>query len=136
MSTRAYPSIRRADTAKDLDRQTWAGLTTLTFSYDTVGRGIVETELLDFGLVFEGPPFFSYGVETQPGETLVSGDYPEVTLGVKEWHITETEGDSRAIPFYLGAYVWISIGSATSYKLRFRLSFEGIAVRNVEHFRG
>jgi hypothetical protein len=133
---RAYPRIRRAEQAKQLDRATWAGPTVLIFAYDTIGRGVIETELLDFGLVFEGPPFFSYGAEVQPGQALVAGDYPEITLGVKEWHRSDIEIDSRAVPFYLGAYLWISIQSASTYRLRFRLSFEGTAVRNVEYFRG
>lgn len=140
MTTRApgnaYPRIRRAQTSKQLDRNAWAGTTLLVFAYDTVGSGVINTELLDFGLVFEGPPFFTYGAEAQPGQALVSGDYPKITAGVREWHFADLELDDRAVPFYLGAYLWISIESTTSYRLRFRLSFEGTAIRNVEYYRG
>jgi hypothetical protein len=97
---------------------------------------VIETELIDFGLVFEGPPFFSYGVEVQPGEALVADDYPEITAGVREWQLSEVEIDERATPFYRGAYLWISIQSKSAYRLRFRLSFEGTSMRNVEYFRG
>jgi hypothetical protein len=131
-----YPHIRRAEQGKQLDRDTWAGQSLLIFAYDTVGAGVIETELLDFGIVFEGPPFFTYGAEVQPGETLISGDFPEVTAGVREWHTSEVAVDDRAIPFYLGAYLWINIRSGTAYRLRFRLSFEGTAMRNVEYLRG
>jgi hypothetical protein len=133
---KTYPSIRRAGQQIDLDRGTWAGESLLILSYDTVGAGVIETELLDFGLVFEGPPFFSYGVELQPGHVLVANDFPLVTAGVKEWKITEVEADSQATPFYLGAFLWISIEANTAYHLRFRLSFEGITMRNVEYIRG
>jgi len=105
-------------------------------SYDTTGVGEIETELLDFGVVFESAPFFSYGVELVPGETLVSGSFPAVYCGVKEWKLSEVEGDPRAEKFYLGAFLWISIDTSVSYNLRFRLSFEGISFRNVEYFRG
>jgi len=134
--TSAYRRVRRVEQTKELDRGTWAGETAVVLAYDTIGRGVIESELLDFGVVFEGPPFFSYGVETQPGQALVAGDYPEITVGVREWHLSEIEVDARATPFYLGAFLWISIQAATAYRLRFRLSFEGIAVRNVEYYRG
>lgn len=119
-----------------LDRETWAGETLLIMSYDTTGVGEIETELLDFGAVFESPPFFSYGVELQPGETLVSGSFPAVYCGVKEWKTTEVENDARAVDLYIGAFLWISIDTGFSYKLRFRLAFEGTSFRNVEYFRG
>lgn len=140
MTTRAggrtYSRIRRAETRTELDRETWASPELLIATYDTVGAGVIETELIDFGLVYEGPPFFSYGVEVQPGQALISGDYPEITAGVREWYTTEADADSQADVFYLGAYLWISIKASTAYRLRFRLSFEGISLRNVEYFRG
>lgn len=141
MTTRAvtgktYPHIRRAESQIEYDRGTWAVNRLLILTYDTYGAGVIESELIDFGLVFEGPPFFSYGVEAQPGETLVTDDYPLVTAGVKEWHTTEVEEDSQATPFYLGAHLWINITANTAYRLRFRLAFEGISMRNVEYFRG
>lgn len=130
-----YPSIRRADRTKVLDQNTWAGNSLLILSYDTIGVGEIETELIDFGLVFEGVPTFAYGVELQPGETLTPGSFPHVMCGVKEWQLTEVEADLRATQFHIGAFLWISITSNVSYRLRFRLSFEGISMRNVEHFR-
>lgn len=140
MTTRApgnaYPRIRRAEQAKQFDRDTWAGQSLLVFAYDTVGSGVINTELLDFGLAFEGPPFFTYGAEAQPGVVLVADDYPKITVGVRQWHTSDIEVNDRAVLFYLGAYLWISIESNTAYRLRFRLSFEGTAFRNVEHFRG
>ncbi len=130
-----YRSIEKARDSRRLDQATWAGDTLLFLSYDTIGVGEIETELIDFGLVFESVPFFAYGVELQPGETLTEGQFPAVMCGVKEWQFTEVEADPRATPFYIGAFLWISITSSISYRLRFRLSFEGIAMRNVEHFR-
>lgn len=132
----AYPRIRKAEQVKQFDRQTWAGQSVVVFAYDTIGAGVIETELLDFGLAFEGPPFFTYGPELQPGVVLVADDYPQVTVGVREWHTSDIEVNERAMLLYLGAYLWISILSGTAYRLRFRLSFEGIAFRNVEYLRG
>ena len=133
---RTYPRLRRADDKIDLDRETWAGNNLLVLAYDTVGTGVIQTDLIDFGVVFEDVPFFSYGVELQVGHTLVTGDFPECTAGVRQWHTTEVAEGSQAKPFYLGAYLWISINAATAYRLRFRLSFEGVTMRNVEYFRG
>ncbi len=126
----------REVTRTRLDRDTWASNSLLIMSYDTTGVGELETELLDFGVVFENPPFFSYGVELVPGGTLVPGAFPSAYCGVKEWKLSEVEGDARAVKFYLGAFLWISIDTSVSYNLRFRLSFEGISFRNVEYFRG
>jgi len=131
-----FQNIAARTRRTELDRETWAGETLLIISYDTTGVGEIETELLDFGVVFESPPFFSYGVELQPGETLVSGSFPAVYCGVKEFQKTDADNDDRAIDLYIGAFLWISIDTSVSYKLRFRLSFEGTAFRNVEYFRG
>ncbi len=130
-----YRRVRKADERNRLDQDTWADNRLLIIAYDTLGVGEIETELIDFGLVFEDVPFFSYGVELQPGQALVEGDFPAVMCGVREWQQTEVEQDTRATPFYIGAFLWISIASSISYRLRFRLSFEGISMRNVEHFR-
>ena len=129
--TSAYTRIRKAATRQNLDRDTWAGNTLVILSYDTQGVGVIQTGVLDFGIVYEGPPFFSYGVEVQSGQALVSGDFPEVSAGVASWEITE-----GAMPFYLGADLWITVRANSPYRLRFRLSFEGISMRNTEHFRG
>lgn len=130
-----YRNIRKADQRNRLDQSTWADNRLLILAYDTLGVGEIQTELIDFGLVFEDVPFFSYGVELQPGQALVEGDFPNVMCGVREWQLTEVERDTRAISLYIGAFLWISIASSISYRLRFRLSFEGISMRNVEHFR-
>lgn len=131
-----YPRVRRVEQSRELDRGTWADTTVVLFTYDTVGAGIIQTELIDFGLVYDGPPFFAYGVENIEGQTLVSGDFPEITAGVREWYTSELGEEDRVVPLYRGAYLWISIASKTSYRLRFRLSFEGTAFRNVEYLRG
>lgn len=131
-----YPRVRRANERKELDRGTWAGTQLLIVTYDTFGVGEIETELIDFGVVFDGVPFFAYGVETLPDQILTVGDFPLVTVGVRSWHTTEADEDSQAKLFYLGAFLWISIGATTTYRLRFRLSFEGTTMRNVEYFRG
>lgn len=135
-----YPRIRQADRRTDLDRRTWAGEDKVVMTYDLLntGTGTVETEMLDFGLVFEGPPFFSYGVEVIPGNELVAGQYPQVTAGVREWLVSTADDEyieSAKLPFYLGASLWLGV-EFTVMPLRFRLSFEGISMRNVEHFRG
>ncbi len=132
----SYRRIRDADSRSKLEQRTWAKNSLLLLAYDTVGSGAIETELIDFGLVFEQPPFFGYGVELRSGQTLISGDFPVVNCGVKEWATTEVEEDSKATPFYIGAFLWINIATLSSYTLRFRLSFEGIAMSNVEYFRG
>lgn len=133
-----YPRIRRAERNTDLDRRTWAAPNVVVINYDLLGVGSTNTEMLDFGLVFEGPPFFSYGVELLPTSTLIAGDFPQVTAGVREWLTSQSDADVAAygarIPFYLGASLWI--GASHGYDLRLRLSFEGISMRNVEHFRG
>jgi hypothetical protein len=106
-------------------------------AYDTIGSGELVTELLDFKTVYEGAPFFAYGVELQPGEVLEAGDYPFVSCGVSEWdtNIVE-EDDTIKTPLYLGASIYINVVSSKQYNLRFRLSFEGIALKNVEYHRG
>ncbi len=127
--------IRESLLRRQLDRDTWAGISLLVLSYDTEGVGSLETELLDFSTVFEGPPFFSWGVEAGPGQQIFEGDYPAVACGVSRWETT-TPSETRVVPMYLGAYVWLSIAAGFPYKLRFRLSFEGTSFRNVEYFRG
>jgi len=68
----------------------------------------------------------------------VDGDFPFVTVGVAEWqtNVEETAETPGLVPLYLGAHIYIHVIASTQYKLRFRLSFEGIAMRNVEYFRG
>lgn len=82
--TRVYQQVRKADQKRELDRATWASPTQVILAYDIIGSGELTTELIDFGAVFEQSPFFAYGVEVQPGEELVDGDYPFVTCGISE----------------------------------------------------
>ncbi len=127
-------ALRQTKSRNRLDQDTWADTSLLVIAYDTEGVGSVKTELLSFKVVFEAPPFFSWGVEAGPGQEIFEGDYPAVAVGVAEWETTEI-ADPRAELFYLGAFVWISVAAGFPYRLRFRLSFEGISMRNVEHFR-
>lgn len=137
MTTRSFERVRKADLQQQLDRGTWADTTQVVLAYDTIGSGELITEIIDFKTVFEGAPFFAYGVELQSGETLETGDYPFVSCGVAEWDITTVEeDDDLMVPSYLGAAIYINVVSSKQYKLRFRLSFEGIAMKNVEYHRG
>lgn len=137
MTSRVYDRVRRADLQQQFDRATWADTTQVILAYDTIGSGELVTEMLDFKTVFEGTPFFAYGVELQPGETLEEGDYPFVSCGISEWETNLVEEEETGkTPVYLGAAVYINVVSSKQYKLRFRLSFEGIAVKNVEYHRG
>ena len=137
MTSRVYERVRKADRKQEFDRATWANTTQVLLAYDTIGSGELATELIDFKTVFENAPFFSYGVELQPGETLTEGDFPFVTCGISGWNTNLTEEDDPInFPVYLGAYVYINVVSSKQYRLRFRLSFEGIAMKNVEYYRG
>ncbi len=127
--------VRQAGRRTKLDRDTWAGTTLAVVSYDTLGVGSFETELIEFGVVYVGEPIFAYGVEAQEGQELIPDDFPFVTCGVKEWEVSNPE-ETQGKQYHLGAFVWISVSAKTAYRLRFRLSFEGIAFRNVEYFRG
>ena len=133
-----YRSLRQATARQELDRATWADTTQVLLAYDTVGSGTLTTELLEFRTVFEGAPFFAYGVELQPDEILSPSDYPFVTCGIAEWETNTVDEDGNLLdfPIYLGAYIYINVVSSKQYKLRFRLSFEGIALKNVEYHRG
>jgi hypothetical protein len=134
-----YSNIRRSEESRVLDRRTWAGATTIVLAYETKGAGTLTTELLDFGLVFEGPPFFTYGVELAQGEILVDGDYPMVSAGIAEWVTKETSDEDFAEKqlklLHTGAYVAINVQTNKSYRLVFRMSFEGIAFKNTQFLR-
>lgn len=129
----AYRGINRGTRRREVDRSAWAGSQLVFTSWDTIGAGTTLTELIPFGVVFEGQPFFSFGVELQEGETLVAGDYPHVAAGVQEWERTAQTGFAEAERFYTGARVWISVSSSKAYKLRHRLAFEGTVMRHREH---
>lgn len=129
-------SVRRAGARQEQERGTWAETGVTYMTYDYTGTGGLVTEVLDFKTVFVSEPFFTFGVELQPDNYLVEGDYPFVSCGVSSWSITEVPADSTAEAYYLGAQVWINVSSSTVYALRFRLAFEGILFKNVENFRG
>jgi hypothetical protein len=134
-----YNRVRRAEQRKDLDRLTWSGTSVAQVAYETIGSGQFITEVLNFGTVFEGTPFFSFGVELIEGQFLVDGDYPFVTAGVSAWEQIPSLEEALLNPtrtvHYLGANVWINVASSTQYGLRWRLSFEGITPRNVQAWR-
>lgn len=137
MTSRVYQRVRQADLQQQFDRATWADTTQVILTYDTIGSGELVTEMIDFKTVFEDTPFFAYGVELQTGETLETGDYPFVSCGVSEWDTNVVEEEETVkTPLYLGAAIYINVVSSKQYKLRFRLSFEGIAIKNVEYYRG
>lgn len=130
-----YREIRTADRRTELDRGTWAGPVQLILTYELTGSGEHTSEMIQFGTVFESKPFFSYGVELAPGESLTPGDFPLVMVGIGAWDVTLSD-DENVDPFYLGAEVWFNATTVQVYRYLFRLSFEGVAVRNTEFFRG
>lgn len=129
-----YRNIRRQTSQAELDRRSWASPVQVIFTYELTGTGEHTSDWISFGTVFESKPFFAYGVELAEDETLAAGDYPLVNAGVSAWDVTEVE-DERHTPYYLGAQVWFNTISTGSYHYLFRLSFEGVAVKNTEHFR-
>ena len=130
-----YPKVRKNEQRIELDRKTWADTAFLVVAYDTVGTGTFETDLIDFGLVYEDAPFFSYGVELAPDQVLVDDDYPNVSCGVSNWETQTFSTFDGSSTYYVGAYVWLYVDCLTPYNLRFRLAFEGTTMRNVEYFR-
>lgn len=126
-----FRGLERAARTRETDRNSWAGNNLVVTTWDTIGSGTTQTGGLTFGSVFEGRPFFSYGVELQENETLVDGDYPFTACGVLEW-TTTVAADERAQLFYTGAVVWIRVDAGTQYRLRFRFAFEGTVIRNRE----
>lgn len=130
-----YGRIRTETRRTELDRATWAGPVQVILTYELEGVGEHQSEIISFGTVFESKPFFAHGVELLPDQVLVDGDFPLVMAGVNEWETTEVD-DERIVPFYLGAKVWFHALSTTPYHYLFRLSFDGVAVRNTEFFRG
>ncbi len=130
-----YGRLRAETTRTELDRATWAGPVQVILTYELEGVGEHTSEVLSFGTVFESKPFFAFGVELLPDQPLVDGAYPLAMAGVVEWDVTDVV-DDRAVPFYLGAKVWFHAVSTTPYHYLFRLSFDGVAVRNTEFFRG
>lgn len=133
-TNKSYRGLDRSTRSKRLDEGAWAGPSLVVASYDVEGPGSLTTEEISFGTVFESVPFFAWGVELVEGGVLQEGDYPFATAGVSSWNQTSSSEEGQ--PYYLGAFIYISVVSSFSYKLRFRFSFEGLAMRNVEYFRG
>ena len=128
------------ETVRRLDRNTWASNVVVVFAYETKGAGTFTTPVIEFGTPFEGPPLFTYGVERHPLENdFVEGDFPYVSAGVGAWSKIEDETDAvekKILLPHVGANVWISVKSGRSYRLVFRLAFEGVAYKNPQYFGG
>lgn len=69
-----YQRLRRANTAGDLDRATWAGLDKIKFESIVRGSGEFLVDPIYFGQAFDSPPFFTYSAVAGPG----SATFPEV----------------------------------------------------------
>lgn len=131
----AYRRLRRANVQRTLDRGQWADETQLIIALDFDGVGAQQVDV-EFGMVFEGAPLYSWGVELQEGETLWPGDYPHVTSGVAAWDTKEASTIEGGRLLYLGATVWFRSVASRAYRTRLRTSFEGIAFKNPQYFSG
>jgi hypothetical protein len=124
--------IRRANLRRELDRNTWASHAVIVLRYETTGSGSFLTPEIDFGVRFSGSPYVSFGAETSEVDSLVEGDYPHVTVGVAEWIVKSSGEDAIArgvVLEHIGAKLWISVSSVTSYKITHHLIFEGVAMK-------
>jgi hypothetical protein len=134
-----YSRIRNNELGREIDRRTWAAPTTIVLAYETKGSGTFTTELLDFGLTFEGPPFFTYGVELLEGETLVENDYPFVAAGVAKWEVKEPsqeDFEEKSLKLlHTGAYVGLNVRASKAYNIIFRMSFQGTAYKSPQYLR-
>ena len=124
------PNVRRT-----LDRGQWAEDTQLIIAFDFDGVGAEQVDV-EFGIVFEGAPLYSWGVEMQEDETLSPGDFPHVTSGVAAWNTKEASTNSEGRLLYLGATVWYRSVASRGYRTRLRTSFEGIIFKNPQYFVG
>lgn len=129
-----YRQIRRGNVRRNLDRGQWAEQTQLVVAFDFDGSGS-DTVEVDFGIVFEGAPLYSWGVELADDETLVEDDYPHVSSGVAEWKTKQASENEQSNLLYSGATVWYRSVSSRSYRTRLRTSFEGIAFKNPQYFQ-
>lgn len=124
--------MRNVARKRELDRQTWASHSTIVLKYETEGSGSFLTPELMFGVRFSGAPYVSFGAEQSKVGSLVDGDYPFVTVGVAEW-VTKSYSDDGAargvVPEHIGAKLWISVSSETSYLITHSLVFEGLAMK-------
>lgn len=131
--------IRKAELARELDRKQWASTVTTVVSYETVGVGGFATEPVMFGTPYAGAPFFTFGVELHPANHLQTNDYPFVSAGVAEWMTQEPPEDyvERGLKLiHTGAIVWLNVSSQYGYRLIFRLTFEGTAMKNPQFLGG
>jgi len=131
--------IRKAELKREIDRKQWASTVTTVISYETAGVGAFITEPVMFGTPYSGKPFFTFGVELHPANKLVEGDFPFVSAGVGEWVTEEPSEDyvEKGLKLiHTGAIVWLNVSSQFGYRLIFRLTFEGTAMKNPQYLGG
>jgi hypothetical protein len=131
--------IRKAELHREVDRKQWPSTVTTVVSYETAGVGTFATEPVMFGTPYSDAPFFTFGVELHSASTLQVNDYPFVSAGVGEWVTQEppehaVEKDLKLI--HTGAIVWLNVSSQYGYRLIFRLTFEGTAMKNPQYLGG
>lgn len=126
-----FNQSRKSNLRYELDRNTWAGHTSIAIIYDTVGTGAFLTEQIDFGVRFSGPPYVSQGQEMLEVGSLVNGDYPHVTVGVAEWIVKSNDElvVRGGVLEHIGAKLWIAVSASTAYAIRHRIVFDGIAMK-------
>ena len=131
--------IRKAELKREVDRRQWASTVTTVVSYETAGKGAFITEPVMFGTPYAGAPFFTFGVELHPANSLLEGDFPFVSAGVGEWVTQDPPEDYMEKGLKLihtGAIVWLNVSSQYGYRLIFRLTFEGTAMKNPQYLGG
>lgn len=131
--------VRRAELRTEIDRSQWASTVTTVVSYDTIGVGSFITEPVMFGTPYSGSPFFTFGVELHESNTLIPNDFPFVSAGVGEWVTEEPPVDYENKGLRLihtGAIVWLNVSCQYGYRLIFRLTFEGTAMKNPQFLGG
>lgn len=89
---------RRAETAKELDRETWAELDLVGFQFVVTGDGEAVAGPFYFGRAFDAPPIFSYSAVLRGGSSEAA---PQITIGVSEWIIDEQD-------MYVGCWLWLT----------------------------
>lgn len=131
--------VRRSELRTEVDRAQWASTVTTVVSYETIGTGTFITEPVMFGTPYSGSPFFTFGVELHKSNTLIANDFPFVSAGVGEW-VTEEKPENyeeRGLKLITtGAIVWLNVSSQYGYRLIFRLTFEGTAMKNPQFLGG
>ena len=131
--------VRRSELRTEVDRTQWASTVTTVVSYETIGTGTFITEPVMFGTPYSGSPFFTFGVELHKDNTLISNDFPFVSAGVGEWVTEEPPENYEEKGLKLittGAIVWLYVSSQYGYRLIFRLTFEGTAMKNPQFLGG